>query len=67
MSDIVSRYLQALLDRDSVSARSIVMSAVESSQDLLNVFDILGNAQVEIGSLWEKNVISVADEHYATQ
>ena len=67
MKDTTSEYLQAVLDKDSVRAQSVIASVAGDSQNLVNMFEVLGNAQVEIGSLWEKNVISVADEHYATQ
>jgi len=34
---------------------------------LAEVFDVLGAAQVEVGDLWERGVIAVSDEHYATE
>jgi len=64
--DFRDRYLRAVLDRDRAKAESVVDSMIGGGQPLLAIFETLGEAQVQIGTLWEEKTISVADEHFAT-
>jgi methanogenic corrinoid protein MtbC1 len=65
--DFRDQYLRAVLDRDRAKAESVVDSMIGGGQPLLAIFDMLGEAQVQIGTLWEEKTISVADEHFATE
>ncbi len=67
MRDEPSEYLQAVLDKDVTRAKSTIIRLLEAGRDPVEVFEILGQAQVAIGDLWEAKTISVADEHFATQ
>ncbi|MDG6920552.1 MAG: cobalamin-dependent protein [Nitrososphaerota archaeon] len=62
----VREYLGAVLDRDRSSALSTVDRMLESKKDMAEAFNLLAAAQVEIGEMWAKGIVSVADEHFAT-
>lgn len=62
----VARYLRAVLDKDKQRAQSVILDLAKRKQ-LTEVFDVIAATQIEIGKLWARNVISVADEHFATQ
>jgi methanogenic corrinoid protein MtbC1 len=60
-------FTQAILQGQRKPAACIVAQEVEKGTSLLDIYvDILEAAQIEIGRLWETNVISVAQEHMAT-
>jgi len=61
-----SDYLQAVLNKDKASAEKIVLAMIKENSSLAEVYWVLGAAQVEIGSLWERGSIAVSDEHFAT-
>ena len=61
-----SDYLQAVLNKDKASAEKIVLAVIKENSSLAEVYWVLGAAQVEIGSLWERGSIAVSDEHFAT-
>jgi methanogenic corrinoid protein MtbC1 len=61
-----SEYLKAVLDKDAEKARSIVMTTLQERHSLLEAYQVMAEAQVRVGELWEKNVIGIADEHFAT-
>jgi MerR family transcriptional regulator, light-induced transcriptional regulator len=63
----VSAYLRAVLGKDKGTAEALVRKMIDDGASLPDVFDILGAAQVEVGNLWEKGVVTVSDEHYATE
>ena len=67
MADNAHAYLQAILDKDRTKAISIITRLIEQGYGLVQIFRVLSEAQVEIGELWAKNIITVADEHFATQ
>ncbi len=62
-----SEYLQAVLEKNRKGAESIVLRMVASGTSPLDIFGVLGAAQVEVGRLWESGSITVSDEHFATQ
>jgi methanogenic corrinoid protein MtbC1 len=62
----VSNYLHAVLDRDREAAKALVREMMDGGSSLIEVYGVLGAAQVEVGNLWEKGVITVSDEHFAT-
>lgn len=61
-----SDYLQAVLNKDKASAEEVVLAMIREGSSLADVYQVLGAAQVEIGSLWERGTITVSDEHFAT-
>jgi methanogenic corrinoid protein MtbC1 len=63
----VSRYVRAVLDKDRQKAQSLILDLARSKDNMTQIFDVIAEAQMEIGKLWARNVISVADEHFATQ
>ena len=63
---LVTEYLRAVLNREGDSALALVTGMAEKGASLVEVFDVLGAAQVEVGALWERGVIAISDEHFAT-
>jgi methanogenic corrinoid protein MtbC1 len=63
----VSSYLHAVLDKDREAAEAVVQGMVDGGSSLAEIYGVLGAAQVEIGALWERGVITVSDEHFATE
>ena len=61
-----AEYLRAVLDRDKASAEEIVLTTIKEGSSLSDVYSLLGRAQVEVGSLWERGSITISDEHFAT-
>jgi MerR family transcriptional regulator, light-induced transcriptional regulator len=61
-----SDYLRAVLNKDKGSAEEVMLKMIEEGLSLGEVYQILGRAEVEVGSLWERGSITVSDEHYAT-
>jgi len=61
------KYLEYLLDQDKVSANSFIMGLVEEGTSIRDIYvHIFEPVQVELGRLWQKGEIAVAQEHYAT-
>ncbi len=63
----VDEYLTAVLDRDEGRARRLVQQMLARGMGMAAIFDVLSSAQVRVGELWERGVISVSDEHFATK
>jgi MerR family transcriptional regulator, light-induced transcriptional regulator len=61
-----SDYLRAVLNKDKSSAEEVMLKMIGEGLTLGDVYQVLGRAEVEVGSLWEKGSITVSDEHYAT-
>jgi len=61
-----SSYLHAVLSKDRRSAYALVQKLIDEGEPLSKIYEALGAAQVEVGLLWEKGVITVSDEHFAT-
>ena len=55
-----------MLNKDKISAEEVVLAMIREGSSLADVCQLLGSAQVEIGSLWERGAITVSDEHFAT-
>jgi methanogenic corrinoid protein MtbC1 len=61
-------YLAALLAPDAAQARELVLGAVEHGTAAAEVYlRVLAPAMHDVGRLWERAEISVAQEHVATQ
>ena len=61
------QYLKVLLAGDAVQCKSMVDSFLQHQVGILDLYEqIFRRSLYEIGDLWFKNQISVADEHLAT-
>lgn len=64
----VDKYLGFVLKKQREDALALLRSLADSKKfALIQLFKILANAQQQVGSLWAKGAITVADEHYATE
>ena len=61
-----AEYLQAVLEKEKDRSSSVVARMPEEGFDMISVFRVLGDAQVEIGELWEKGLIGITDEQFST-
>ena len=60
-------YLQALLDGNRLRAQETVLSTMRNRVSLVDVsMAVVQPAMYEIGALWQRNHITVAQEHMAT-
>jgi methanogenic corrinoid protein MtbC1 len=62
----VAEYLRAVLDKDKERSSLVVTKMLDEGFDMASVFRVLGEAQVEIGELWERGVIGIGDEQFST-
>ncbi len=61
------RYLDFLLQGKRVRAQALVTDLVTNGESIASVYDnIFKVTQHEVGLLWQKNIITVAHEHYCT-
>jgi methanogenic corrinoid protein MtbC1 len=67
MGELTLRYLEAVLSGRRNDAVQLILGAVESGTSVADVYTkVLRPAQTEIGTMWHRNEISVADEHLVT-
>ncbi len=60
-------YKEALLNTNKSKAWEVVNELIENEVKVEDIYiHIFARSQYEIGQLWQKNVISVAQEHFAT-
>lgn len=60
-------YLQYLLKGNRTKATQFILDLVEKGESIKHVYiEIFQKSQYEIGRLWEKNKVSVAQEHFCT-
>lgn len=65
---LASTYLLALLEGDRRWASQLIFDALESSDDVPNMYrHVLLPAQEELGRMWLSGEINVAEEHFASQ
>ncbi|OWY73175.1 hypothetical protein B7486_02170 [cyanobacterium TDX16] len=65
--DVVLQYLECLLMSKRAEAIELVLNLARSGTPITSLYiDVLQPAQAEVGRMWHRNEISVADEHYAT-
>jgi methanogenic corrinoid protein MtbC1 len=61
------QYLECLLRNDKSTAVKMILELVDSGRDIKDIYmQIFEPAQKELGRLWQKGTITVAQEHYAT-
>lgn len=67
MLPLTERYVRAQLTGERSAALAIVQEALASGLSVPRVhLEVIQAAQYEIGRLWERNQISIAEEHQAT-
>ena len=65
--DTYNQYLNALLTGDSTLCKGIVQDLLGLNISFLDLYDHLYRRSLaDVGDLWAKNMITVADEHIAT-
>jgi len=64
---LMLRYLEKLLDTDRDGALEVILEAVRNGVAVTELHDyVLLPAQVELGEMWHRSEISVAEEHFGT-
>jgi MerR family transcriptional regulator, light-induced transcriptional regulator len=67
MKQLVPIFTKAILKGDVQSVTELYTSSIQSKVDSLTFYEsVVKPAMYRIGDLWEKNQITVADEHLAT-
>jgi methanogenic corrinoid protein MtbC1 len=66
LEGIRARYLELLLDGDARGARATIAEALEVATAATVYFEVVQPALYEVGRLWERAHVSVAQEHLAT-
>jgi len=62
-----SLYTQAILAGERAAALTIIKEAVQEGADPIDLYvDVLQEAQYRVGRQWERNAITVTQEHMAT-
>lgn len=65
--ELQGAYLDALLRGDRQGASRLVLDAVDAGMDVRLVYSgVFQPALYEVGRLWQRNVVTVAQEHYIT-
>lgn len=60
-------FIEALLARDRRAAATVVSDAMEQGWSIQRVYlEIFAPSQYEVGARWERNEITVAQEHYCS-
>ena len=64
---LILEYVEALLEGRRRAAEGIILRAADEGMSVRELYrDVLQPSQIEIGQLWHRNDITVADEHFAT-
>ena len=64
---LADAYLRAVIDGDRRVAGKLIHDAVDSGVSLRDIYlHVFQPVQYEIGAMWQRNQIGVADEHLAT-
>lgn len=64
---LASRYLELLRSRRSGEAIEAIIHAVDEGLSIFRVYlEIIQPVQHEVGRLWQRNEMTVSEEHYAT-
>ncbi len=67
LGDLHRRYVDALLSGDRHGASRLVMDALDGGASVKDLYlHVFQAAQREIGRRWERNEVSVAQEHFCT-
>jgi MerR family transcriptional regulator, light-induced transcriptional regulator len=67
LKSLLDRYTNYVLSGDKSSATNLIMDIIRADTEVKDIYKyILQPFQIELGRLWHKNQINVAEEHYAT-
>ncbi|QUH22292.1 cobalamin B12-binding domain-containing protein [Methanobacterium alkalithermotolerans] len=67
LSEIAQNYLDALLNLDRYKASKIIHSSLDEGVPIKDIYiKVFESSQHEVGRLWQKNIINVAQEHYCS-
>lgn len=68
LGPIARRYLELLLEGQADAAASLVLEEAQSGRDVRDIYTgILEPALVEVGTLWERGRLQVAQEHFVSE
>ena len=68
LKTLEKRYLRTLLMGDSEAAWDVLLAGIEQGWNLFHLYlHVLAPAQVEIGEMWHRREINVAQEHLASE
>lgn len=66
-SDLAQAYLDALLEGNRNQASRLIENALEKGMNVKDIYlHVFQASQYEIGRLWHKKIVSVAQEHYCS-
>lgn len=67
-AELAQRFLLALLEARATDAQRLVLDALEGGLDLSEVqLSILAPAQAEMGGMWQRGEVQIAEEHLGSQ
>ncbi|MBC8227927.1 cobalamin B12-binding domain-containing protein [bacterium] len=67
LAGLAKEYLDALLRGERHIASQLILDAVESDVSIKDIYlHVFQRSQHEVGRLWQRNQLSVAQEHYCT-
>jgi MerR family transcriptional regulator, light-induced transcriptional regulator len=67
LDDVAQRYLARLLAADRRGAQALIAEVLDAGWPLQEIYErVFERTQREVGSLWQLNRISVAQEHFCT-
>ena len=67
LASLAADYLALLLAADRLAAQHLLLAEAEGGTDVRDLYlHVLQPAQREVGELWQRGAISVAEEHYCT-
>lgn len=65
LKDLNKKYIDSLLKAQKDVAMNLILDALKKNIDIKDIYiEVFQKSLIEIGELWEKNQIDVADEHY---
>src|SRR6056297_229520 len=66
-SDLAKKYLNFLIEGKKSKANKLIMDTFKTGVSIKDIYlNIFQPVQYEVGRLWHENIITVAQEHYAT-
>ena len=67
MGGLAQKYLKALLQGERHRASRLILEAVDAGAKVKDIYlEVFQPSQLEIGRLWQMNLINVAQEHYCS-
>lgn len=65
--DLERRYLVTVLEGRGEAAIELVREAAEGGTAVAELYGLVSRTQAEVGRMWQRGEISVAEEHYASR